>query len=168
MCCFAGVWMQFRRHVFFNSRRFWARMLSFAENVLLGMLFAFTLAPWGTIERSRGPSAHKKGDVGVQAWILSILGEFPNRIWGVVGDLWINKCVFCYSCLQVTFFNDFGVCFTVSGLQNQAFGVRRDKENNISHVFGFCEFRCHLYMFLMALGFLFDDFGCLGDMLEIS
>ena len=33
------------------------------------MLNASNLAPWGTIERSRGASEHNKGDLGVQVWI---------------------------------------------------------------------------------------------------
>ena len=37
--------------------------------VSVGMLDAPTLAPWGTIGRSRGTWQHKKGYVGVQAWI---------------------------------------------------------------------------------------------------
>ena len=40
-----------------------------AQNIPFGMPVASTLAPWGTIERSRGTSKHKKGDLEVQAWI---------------------------------------------------------------------------------------------------
>ena len=39
------------------------------QNVSFGMPVAPTLAPWGTIERSRGLLEHKNGDVGMQAWI---------------------------------------------------------------------------------------------------
>ena len=45
-----------------------ADVVSFgAENVSFGMLVASILASWGIIERSRGTSEHKKGDLGVQA-----------------------------------------------------------------------------------------------------
>ena len=40
-----------------------------AEHVSFGMLVASGSTPWGTIERSRLTSEHKKGALGVQAWI---------------------------------------------------------------------------------------------------
>ena len=40
-----------------------------AQNVSFGIFVASTLTPWETIERSGGTSEHKKGDLGVQAWI---------------------------------------------------------------------------------------------------
>ena len=45
-------------------------MVSFGgQNMSFGMLVAYTSAAWGTVERSRGTSEHKNGDLGVQAWI---------------------------------------------------------------------------------------------------
>ena len=41
-----------------------------AQNYSFGMPGASTLAPWGTMGRSRGTWGLKKGDLGVQAWIL--------------------------------------------------------------------------------------------------
>ena len=43
------------------------------RNVSFGRLVEFNLAPLGTIERSR-TWEHKKGDLGVQAWISIDLG----------------------------------------------------------------------------------------------
>ena len=37
--------------------------------VISGAAVAPSLAPWGTIELSRGTLEHKKRDVGIQAWI---------------------------------------------------------------------------------------------------
>ena len=49
---------------------FSADVVSFGTwNVSFGMLVASTLASWGAIERSRGTLEHKKGDLGVLAWI---------------------------------------------------------------------------------------------------
>ena len=45
-----------------------------AQNHSFGMPGASTLAPWGTMGRSRGTWGLKKGDLGVQAWILTVLG----------------------------------------------------------------------------------------------
>ena len=43
-----------------------------AQNLSFGRPGAPTLAPWGTIGRSRNSWEHKKRDLGVQAWILLI------------------------------------------------------------------------------------------------
>ena len=40
-----------------------------ARNVSFGMPVASAVGPSGAIERSRGTWDHKKGDLGVQAWI---------------------------------------------------------------------------------------------------
>ena len=77
-----------------------------------------TLAPWGTTGRSRGTWEQKKGDLGIQAWILidfgwisgshfesfsvtlnqnrcffSCLfpGHFSKRFWGLNLDVWVPK-----------------------------------------------------------------------------
>ena len=42
------------------------------------------------------------------------LGGFRDHILRVLGSFWHNKCIFCYACLQIMFFNDFGVCFWMS------------------------------------------------------
>ena len=39
------------------------------QNQSFGMPGASTLAPWGTMGRSRGTWGLKKGDLGVQAWM---------------------------------------------------------------------------------------------------
>ena len=44
--------------------------VSFGSQIAsVGMPVAPTLAPWGTIGLFRGTLEHKKGDVGIQAWI---------------------------------------------------------------------------------------------------
>ena len=40
-----------------------------SQNLSFGMPGASTLAPWGTMGRSRGTWGLKKGDLGVQAWM---------------------------------------------------------------------------------------------------
>ena len=40
-----------------------------AQNLSFGRPGASTFAPWGNMGRSRGTWEHKKGDLGVQAWI---------------------------------------------------------------------------------------------------
>ena len=53
--------------------------------------------------------------LGSMLGCLSILKGCQDRISRVFGNLWETKCVFCYACSQVTFFNDFGACFWMSG-----------------------------------------------------
>ena len=79
-----------------------------AQNVVFGMLGSTTLAPWGTIERSRGTEEHKKGDVGIQAWISIEFGWISGPHVESRWPLFNKMCIFCHACLQVTFFNDFG------------------------------------------------------------
>jgi hypothetical protein len=50
-----------------------------AQNQSFGMPGASTLAPWGTMGRSRGTWGLKKGDLGVQAWMT----ESTPRVIGV-------------------------------------------------------------------------------------
>ena len=45
-----------------------------AQNLSFGRPGASTFAPWGTMGRSRGTWEHKKGDLGVQAWIFIDFG----------------------------------------------------------------------------------------------
>ena len=77
-----------------------------AQNVSFGMLFASG--------RYRGTSEHKNGDLGVQTCISVDLKLFWDRILRIVDRLWNSNCVLCFACLQVTFSNDFGVCFWMS------------------------------------------------------
>ena len=46
-----------------------------AQNLSFGRPGASTLAPWGTMGRSRDTWEHKKGDIGVQAWIFIDFGS---------------------------------------------------------------------------------------------
>ena len=46
---------------------------------------------------------------------LSILEGFRGRHLDVFGQLWHNNCVFWHACLQVTFFEVFGVWIWMSG-----------------------------------------------------
>ena len=61
-------------------------VISGAQNLLFGMPIAATLAHMGTIENSRGIWEHKKGDLGVQAWIPIDFGWIPDRILKVLGN----------------------------------------------------------------------------------
>ena len=79
-----------------------------ARNMSFGMPVASALAPWGTIERSRGTWEHKKGDLGVQVWIAFDL-------WWISGlhfeGFWrtLAQHVFCHACFQVTLFDYLGI-----------------------------------------------------------
>ena len=86
--------MQFRCHVVLQFAEIsGGEVVSFlAQNVSFGMLVASTLAPRGTIERSRETSEHKKRDLGVHVWISVDLDGFRDRILRVFGRLWKNKC----------------------------------------------------------------------------
>ena len=44
------------------------------QNLSFGRPGACTLAPWGTMARSRGAWEHKNKDLGVQAWIFIDFG----------------------------------------------------------------------------------------------
>ena len=78
-----------------------------AQNLSFGMPGASTLAPWGTMGRSRGTWEHKKGDLGVQAWIFIdfewISGPHFASFSGTLG----NIRGFFHVCFQVISFNDF-------------------------------------------------------------
>ena len=66
----SGCW--FPDHIFSNNFDFGDGYCHFwCQNQSFGMPGASTLAPWGTMGRSRGTWGLKKGDLGVQAWILS-------------------------------------------------------------------------------------------------
>ena len=84
------------------------------QNASFGMHVAPNLAPWGpSIERCTGTWEHTEGDLGLGC--LLILDAFRGRNLDVFGQLWNKNCVFWHACLQVTFFNDFGVWIWVSG-----------------------------------------------------
>ena len=85
--------------------------------------------------RSRATSAQQK-TLGSRLGLLLISVRFRHRILKVFGNLWNNKCVFCYACLHVRLFNDFGVCFWMSG--KQAFGERGVAKNNFLQMLEFC------------------------------
>ena len=66
-----------------------------AQNQSFGMPGASTLAPWGTMGRSRGTWEHKKGDLGVQAWIFIDFGLISGfHFESFSGPLDQNRCVF--------------------------------------------------------------------------
>ena len=69
------------------------------QKVTFGMLDAPTLAFLGTIERSWDVVEHKKGDVGIQAWISvdfrRISGPQVESVWSTLGqNLWFLTCMF--------------------------------------------------------------------------
>ena len=59
-----------------------------------GMPVASTLAPWGTIVRSRGTWEHEKGNLGVQAWIFVDFGSTSGLYFESFGLPWSNICAF--------------------------------------------------------------------------
>ena len=68
------------------------------QNQSFGMPGASTLAPWGTMGRSRGTWGLKKEDLGVQAWIFNDFGLISGPHFGSFSDpLDQNRCFF--SCL---------------------------------------------------------------------
>ena len=68
------------------------------QNQSFGMLGASTLAPWGTMGRSRGTWGLRKRDFGVQAWIFIDFGSISGPHFGsFLGTLDKIKCL-C-SCL---------------------------------------------------------------------
>ena len=66
------------------------------QNQSFGMPGASTLAPWGTMGRSRGTWGLKKGDLGVQAWIFIdfelISGPHFERFSGTLDP----NSIFCF------------------------------------------------------------------------
>ena len=56
-----------------------------SQNVPFAMPVASPLAPWGTIERSRGTWEHKKGDLGMDGsdfvWISGPHSEICHKFW---------------------------------------------------------------------------------------
>ena len=96
------------------------------------------LAHSGTIERSRGASEHKKGDLGLQAWIVFL----ENIFCQCLATFGTTNMFCCFACLQVTISSDFGVQWLLD--------------------------RCHLFSFCYGFGFDFDDFWCVWDRLEIE
>ena len=52
------------------------------QNLSFGRRGASTLAPWGTMGRSRDTWEHKKGDLGVQAWIFIDFGTISGPHFG--------------------------------------------------------------------------------------
>ena len=81
-----------------------ADVVSFgAQNVSSGMLVASTLAPWGTIERSRGTWEHKKGDLGIKAWISVDSGWTSGPHFDCFWQLLEQQMCFLFCVLQLTF-----------------------------------------------------------------
>ena len=65
-------------------------------NLSFGRPGASTFAPWATMGRSRGPWEHKKGDLGVQAWIFIDFGlTLGSHFESFSGLLDQNRC-FCF------------------------------------------------------------------------
>ena len=59
---------------------------SAAQNMSFGMPVASTLAPAGSIERSRGTWEHERMEtLGARLGFLTILGGFRDGIFGVFG-----------------------------------------------------------------------------------
>ena len=132
-----------------------AGVISFnAQNVSFGILVASTLAPWGTIERSRGTSEHKKisrshfpallalfRTTDVLFLVCVFTGHIFLRFRGLPLDVWRSRIKHSVSAvLQKTTFHicwdsvDFDVIFTY---------------------------------FRYGFGSNFDDFWCFGDRLDI-
>ena len=93
----SGCW--FPDHIFQITLILETDIVTFgAQNQSFGMLCASTLAPWGTMGRSRGTWGLKKGDLGVQAWIFIdfclISGPHFESFSGPLDQNW---CLF--SCL---------------------------------------------------------------------
>ena len=88
-----------------------ADVVSFgARNVSSHMPAAPTLAPWWTIERTRGTWKHKKGDLGVRAWISFDFGWISGpHVRKLLANFGAKYVCFCHACFQVMFLNDFGV-----------------------------------------------------------
>ena len=66
-----------------------ADVVSFgAPTLQFGMIVASTLVSVGSIERPRGIAEHKKGDLGVQAWISVdftwISGPRFESVWQIL------------------------------------------------------------------------------------
>ena len=79
-----------------------------AQNVSFGMLGASNLTG-GPSNDSGGLGSTRRETLGSRFQLLSIFGGFRDCHLRVAGQFWHKKCVFCYACLQVTFFSDFGV-----------------------------------------------------------
>ena len=66
-----------------------------AQDLSFGRPGASTLAPWGTMGRSRGTWEHKKGHFGVHAWIFIdfgwILGPHFESFSGIFENLIVCK-----------------------------------------------------------------------------
>ena len=74
-------------------------------NLLFGMLDGFTVASWGTLGRSWDIGERREGHFDAQAWMFMIFGRFGDLILKVFWVPWINTCVCCYACFQVSFFS---------------------------------------------------------------
>ena len=102
--------------------------------------------------RSRATWEHKKGDLGIQAWIFMGFGRVSVHYFGSFSRTLDKNTCLCYACFQVTFLNDFGVWIWTSG----------DSKPSI-----WCEMGCKNQLFtevgiLMILGSFFDVFYGLG------
>ena len=80
-----------------------------AQNQSFGMPGASTLAPWGTMGRSRGTWGFRKGDFGVQAWIFIDFGLISGPHFESFSVTLDKQRVFFDACFHVTFCNDWGV-----------------------------------------------------------
>jgi hypothetical protein len=76
VCWLAGFWMLVSRSYLFQITLILETdiVTSGAQNQSFGMPGASTLAPWGTMGRSRGTWGPKKGDDGVQACVFIDFG----------------------------------------------------------------------------------------------
>ena len=100
MCWLAAVWMQFRRHVFFNSPYLVADVVKFgAQNVSFSMLVASNLALGGRSSDAGGLGSTRKETLGFQAWISIDFGKISGppfgRFWPTLAQqLCFLACVF--------------------------------------------------------------------------
>ena len=147
-----------------------AEVVSFlAQNVSFGMPGASTSAPWGTIERSRGTSEHKTGDLGVQVWI-------SVDLWGISGPHFESfrpppeqQMFFVMRVHRSRFLMISGSASGCLGLQNQTFGVRSVAKKQLLTYDDVGILLISVSFFLMffdRFGTSFDDFWCLGNKLE--
>ena len=66
------------RSLFTKMAVTWGGIIILWPDLSFGMPVASTLAAWTSMERSRGTWLHKKGDLGIQAWIWFDFGWFQG------------------------------------------------------------------------------------------
>ena len=69
---------------------------------------ASTLASWGALGRSRSTWEHKRGDLGVQAWIFIDFGLISGVHFESFTVPLDQNNIFVRACFQVIFLIDFG------------------------------------------------------------